>query len=145
MTINVESFTENIMKSLTEYTEQVSAANKAGIDKTAEEAMQIVVGKAPKGRSKRKYTRNGKKTGRRPGKYQKAIRISVAFEDRTNKRVYVCVKPNEHALAHLLENGHAMRQGGRSKEKPHFVYGQEYILNNLEKNIIKEINNIDVT
>ena len=146
MSIKVDSLADEIIKTLIDYTEKASAANKAGVDKTAEEAMQIVADKAPKGRSKRSYSRKRKKVKRRPGKYQKAIQIAVAFEDRDNKREYVCVKPNEHALAHLLENGHAMRQGGRGAiAHPHFVYGEKYIAENLEKNIIKELNSIDVT
>lgn len=145
MSIKVDFLADEIVKTLIDYTEKASAANKAGVDKTAEEAMQIVADKAPKGRSKRSYSRKGKKVKRRPGKYKKAIQIAVAFEDRDNKREYVCVKPNEHALAHLLESGHAMRQGGRSNDHPHFIYGEKYIAENLEKNIIKELNNIDIT
>ncbi len=143
--MDIDLISKEIVNAISNYSEAVTNATKRGIDKTAQEAKCIVEEKAPSGRKKRRYEKKNKMVSRRSGKYKESIQIKIAYEDRYNKREYVCVKPNEHALAHLLENGHAMRQGGRFKGNPHFIYGEKYIHENMEKNITKELNSIDTT
>ena len=69
------------------------------------------------------------------------IKAHITFDERTGKYVrsmatkktsdtahgieYVwSVKAPEHRLAHLLENGHVSRSGGRVKAYPHIVFGE---------------------
>lgn len=71
-------------------------------------------------------------------KYVKAFRTKTTFEDRYNKRRTWYVANGQHRLAHLLENGHALHQGGRTKAYPHIIYGEELAKKRMEE-LAKEV------
>lgn len=63
---------------------------------------------------------------------------NITSKKQTGKRgatAWVYVKAPFYRLAHLLENGHALRNGKRSKEFPHFADGDAYINDNYEKEL----------
>ena len=58
--------------------------------------------------------------------YVKAFRIKrSASEDRYNKTNIWYVSGKQYRLTHLLEKGHALWRGGRTKAFPHIKYGEE--------------------
>ena len=67
------------------------------------------------------------------GKYVKAFRVKTVFEDRYNKRNTWHVVNGQYRLAHLLEKGHALRQGGRARAYPHIIYGEELAKRRMEQ------------
>lgn len=60
------------------------------------------------------------------GKYVKAFRIKKinTGSKQNHSRVWHVVGPH-YRLAHLLEHGHALRNGGRARAYPHIKYGEE--------------------
>ena len=72
----------------------------------------------------------------RTGKYAKSWKSKVTAED--SQRIQVTVySPSRYMIAHLLENGHAKRGGGRVRAIPHIKpaeeHAEEVLLSDLEK------------
>ena len=66
-------------------------------------------------------------TFRQPtGKYVKAFRIKKinTGSKHNHSRVWHVASPN-YRLTHLLEHGHALRGGGRTRAFPHIKYGED--------------------
>ncbi|MBU9728271.1 hypothetical protein [Diplocloster modestus] len=63
--------------------------------------------------------------GVRTGKYIKAFRIETTEQTKFNKKKTWYVASQEYRKTHLLENGHALRQGGRSPQIKHIEFGEQ--------------------
>lgn len=109
---------------LDDFCEGVTKATKEEVDEVTKAAKKIVKKHAPV----------------KTGKYKRSIKSKVAYESLTEKRNVIFSKDYGN-LTHLLENGHAKINGGRTRTEsiPHFRYGQDYIEENLLKNINKKI------
>jgi hypothetical protein len=70
----------------------------------------------------------------RTGKYAKSWRSKVTKEDSASIEVTV-YSPSRYMLAHLLENGHALRNGGRVRAIPHIAPAEEHAREELTKEI----------
>ena len=72
----------------------------------------------------------------RTGKYAKSWKTKVTGEDAVSIEVTV-YSPSRYMIAHLLENGHAKRGGGRVRAIPHIKpaeeHAEEVLLNDIEK------------
>lgn len=60
----------------------------------------------------------------RTGKYKKSWSVKKLSEDSTGLDLVVHSK-NRYQLTHLLEHGHALRNGGRVEGKPHIKPAEE--------------------
>ena len=71
---------------------------------------------------------------RKTGRYAKSWAVKKTSETSNSLEVTVHSK-TRYALAHLLENGHAKRGGGRVAAIPHIAPAEEAAVQSLERNI----------
>lgn len=101
-----------------------------------------VVGKriAQKGRTVLKNDPAGFNTRWGRNKYTSGWRVS---EERTRVTVgYEIHQAKQPTLTHLLENGHAMPNGGRAKAYPHIDPVAEVIAEDFERAVIDVVRNL---
>ena len=111
-----------IMEGLSEYAELADTAMKKAVRKTATAVKNEISANAPvkSGRYKRSWT--AKKTKEN----SHTLEMTVHSKDR-------------YQIAHLLENGHAMRNGGRVEGIPHIAPAEEHGEEMLTRLIEKEL------
>lgn len=115
----LESAVSNILK---DFSEEVTRITKEDVDEVTKIALDEVKGHAPVN----------------TGKYKRSLKSKKEYESATEKRNVIYSK-GHGSLTHLLENGHAKRNGGRTRAFPHFVYGQKVIEEELPKLLEKHI------
>lgn len=120
--INPNDLTITISAMLSEYADDVIDDVKEAVDDVAKEAQKIVKSRAPV----------------KTGKYKRSIKVKTSYESLTELRKTIYSNGNS-GLTHLLENGHAKVNGGRTRAFPHWKYGDEYIKKELPKRIQKKI------
>ena len=101
---SIDDMAAEIMRGLTEYADLADTAMKAAVKKTATSVKKEISANAPK----------------RSGKYRKSWTTKKTKENSHTLEMTVHSK-DRYQLAHLLEKGHAKRNGGRVSGKPHIA------------------------
>lgn len=109
MKIDIDELSNAIMGELTSYAEEVTEELKKDVKDTADECVAMLKQKSPKD----------------SGEYRKGWKVAAVYESKSDIRVsvYNSKKPQ---LTHLLENGHATRDGGRVEGTPHIAPTEKY-------------------
>lgn len=116
--VSVNELASAIEEELNNYKELASDEMKKAVKKAGTTAKNDINGSAPV----------------RTGRYAKSWRSKVTSEDSVSIGVTV-YSPSRYMLAHLLENGHAKRGGGRVRAIPHIKPAEEHATEELIRDI----------
>ena len=120
--IDIDNLADEVMKGLLEYSELANDEMKKAVRKTATSVKKEISANAPK----------------LTGDYAKSWTTKKTAENSHTLQMTVHSK-NRYQLAHLLENGHAKRGGGRVEGKPHIAPAEKNGELLLESLIKKEL------
>ena len=117
-TVSIDRMAEAIMEGLNEYAELAADEMKSAVKKSAKTVKDEIGSGAPE----------------RTGKYAKSWRTKTTKESANALEITV-YSPSRYMLAHLLENGHAKRGGGRVRAIPHIAPAEQHGAEQLEREI----------
>lgn len=119
---SVDDLANLVMDGLREYSELADTAMKKAVRKTAASVKKEISENAPK----------------RTGRYAKSWTAKKTKENSHSLEMTVHSK-DRYQIAHLLEHGHAKRNGGRVAAIPHIAPAEENGADLLESLIRKEL------
>ncbi len=114
----IDQMAHVIMEGLQEYADLATDDMKAAVKKAGNEAKKDVQAGAPV----------------RSGKYKKSWTVKTTKENSNSLELTVHSR-NRYQLAHLLEFGHAKRNGGRTRAFPHIAPAEQRAAELLEKEV----------
>ena len=119
---SIDDLADEIMAGLQEYAKLADDAMKKAVKKTATSVKKEIAANAPKD----------------TGAYGKSWTTKKVNENSHSLQMTVHSK-SHYQLAHLLEKGHAKRNGGRVQVKPHIAPAEEHGAELLESLIAEEL------
>jgi len=123
--VQVDGLADAINEELEEFADLTTEKMKKAVDDAGKTVKKEISATAPVGKT---------------GKYSKSWRTKTTMETSMKKEVTV-YSPSRYMIAHLLENGHAKRGGGRVKAIPHIAPAEEAGIKQLEADIERAIRN----
>ena len=120
--IKIDRLADEVMKGLNEYAEVTTENVKKAVRKAASTVRREIQTNAPK----------------KSGDYAKSWTAKKVRESSHTLEMVVHSR-NKYQLAHLLEFGHCLRQGGRTKAIPHIAPAEEIGIKQLEDEIERSI------
>ena len=117
-TVNINDMTDVIMQGLTEYAELATEDMKEAVKHASVTVRKEIKENAPVD----------------TGKYAKSWTTKKLFET-SQKLTIVVHSKNRYQLAHLLEYGHAKRNGGRVEGKAHIAPAEQQGIRQLQEEI----------
>ena len=122
MNIRAEDLVDAVSEELDIYAGEVTEAVKKTVTAVAKETVKVVKQKSPSASGAYKKSWAQKKTYENDG----SIQVTVY-----NRKRY--------QLTHLLENGHAKVNGGRTRAYPHIAPAEEFAERQLEQLLKREL------
>ena len=117
-TVDIDGLADAVMEGLNEYADLAADSMKAAVKKAGSTVKKDITANAPQ----------------RTGKYAKSWRTKTTKESSSALEITV-YSPTRYMLAHLLEHGHAMRNGGRVAAKVHIAPAEQDGIEELETEI----------
>ena len=125
MAISIGELSQAVEKELTLYSENV----RDSLTKEAKESMDRLV----------KKTKETAPVGHRQKHYRDSITSKKTHEDKKGATYTWYVKGSDYRLSHLLENGHALRNGERTTGTHFIQKASEPILADFERKVEEAI------
>ena len=122
--IQIDQLADTVMRELENYAETTTDGVKAAVKKAANTVKKEISATAPV----------------RTGKYAKSWATKITGENSHAIEITVHSR-NRYQLAHLLEHGHAKRNGGRVAARPHIAAAEQCGIEELEREIERSIRN----
>ena len=124
MSIKIDDLAREVMKGLDEYADVTTEQVKKAVRKAGNTVRREIQENAPKN----------------TGDYAKSWAVKKVRESSHTLELVVHSK-NRYQLTHLLEFGHCLRNGGRTRAMPHIAPAEEKGIEQLEKMIERDIRN----
>ncbi|NEW62292.1 HK97 gp10 family phage protein [Granulicatella sp. zg-ZJ] len=121
MKVKLDDLAQAIQKELEQYQKLTNEQIKATVKEVGQETKARIQATAPK----------------KSGRYRNSWIVTTTKENRNSMHVVVHSR-NQYQLTHLLEFGHAKRNGGRTKAIPHIAQAEQEAVTTFE-NKVKEI------
>lgn len=118
MRVDVSDFLEAVRGELEDYANEVTEAAKDSVKEVAKETVAEVKKRSPV----------------HFGNYKKSWGQTTVFENASSIRISVHNKKH-YRLTHLLENGHALVNGGRTRAQPHIAPAEQFAERDLGRKI----------
>ena len=115
---SIDKLADEIMRGLNEYKDLATDDMKKAVRKAGNSVKKDIKANAPKN----------------TGTYSKSWTVKKTKETSESLELTVC-SPKRYQLAHLLEKGHAKRDGGRTKAYPHIAPAEQSAIKELETDI----------
>ena len=122
--VSVDQLADAVMRELDNYAETTTDGVKAAVKKAADTVKKEISANAPRG----------------TGKYAKSWATKTTGESSHALEITVHSR-NRYQLAHLLEHGHAKRNGGRVRAIPHIAPAEAAGEEQLTQDIIRGLQN----
>ena len=120
--IKIDELADAVSEQLEEYSKLTAETVKTAVTKAGNSVKNDIAANAPE----------------RTGRYARSWRTKKTKETSTELEVTV-YSPSRYMLAHLLEHGHAKRNGGRVRAIPHIAPAQEaaeeQLMNDIERGL----------
>ena len=123
-TIPIDKLADTVSEMLTDYADMASDEMKKAVKDAGNTVKKAIGEGAPV----------------KTGKYAKSWSVKNTKENAHALEVTVYSR-NRYQLAHLLEHGHAKRNGGRTRAIPHIAPAEQQGIEQLEREITRRLQN----
>lgn len=120
--MKVDDLAKQIMKEMEAYKNTVTSVVKESCERVANEAVKELREESPK------LTGDYKKGWRKTKRFENASKVKFSVNNKT-----------DYQLTHLLENGRANRNGGRTQPVKHIKKVDDIVREKLEEEIRREL------
>ena len=130
-TVSLEELGFAIAEIVNSYCKELKDEIDKTVELTARETLEEVKQKAPV----YTYRYRGRRT---PGKYKRNIKLTKEYNIFGNRSYIVHVGGRQYGLAHLLEDGHLLQNGRRTKPQKHWKPAEE----NAQRKLYSRVDNV---
>lgn len=124
--IQIDQLSSEISLTLQKYSTEVAQEMKGAAQETAKKGREMIREISPLGKGSKK------------GHYKEGWKVKRQSE--TGKKIGIVIHNSKKpGLTHLLENGHAKRNGGRVEGIPHISKAADFVADEYEKRLKRRL------